>query len=62
MKAKKAPITRFSPVDLGYQPVSNIEMKSINPPPPRPRGEILQGEPEEIVDTLITKLKADKLI
>ena len=62
MKAKKAPITKFSPADLGYESVSAIEIRSINPPPPRPQGEILQGEPEEIVNTLITKLKGDKLI
>jgi electron transfer flavoprotein beta subunit len=62
MKAKKAPIEALSPGDLGHEPVSTIKIKSLDPPPARPQGEILQGEPEEAVDILISKLKADKLI
>lgn len=62
MKAKKAEIKKLTLDDLGIDDARAIDIKSINPPPPRPGGEILQGEPDKAVDTLIQKLKADKLI
>lgn len=62
MRAKKAEITTFkeSELDLDISPV--IQIKSVEKPPARGGGEILQGEPDEVVETLISKLKSDKLI
>ena len=62
MKAKKAEITSFSPADLGIESEPTIEIKSTDAPPSRPQGEILQGEPDDVVEALVNKLKADKLI
>ncbi len=62
MKAKKAEITIFTPEDLGIASKPTIEIKSVSAPPARPKGEILKGELDEVVDALIKKLKGDKLI
>lgn len=62
MRAKKAQITRFSLTDLGCEAVPTIAIKSIEPPGLRPQGEMLRGEPDEVIELLISKLKADKLI
>ncbi len=62
MRAKKAEITSFTLQDLGVEPAPTIEIKSIDAPPSRPLGEIIQGEPDEAVETLYRKLKDDKLI
>ncbi len=62
MKAKKAVIKKFTLDDLGIDDARTIEIKSIKPPPSRPGGEILQGEPDNAVDALIERLKADKFI
>jgi electron transfer flavoprotein beta subunit len=62
MKAKKAEIKKITLDDLGVNTARAVDIKSINPPPARAGGQILQGEPDEVVDTLIQKLKADKLI
>ena len=62
MKAKKAEIISFTPADLGVELEPTIEIKAILAPPARSQGEILQGEPDDVVEALISKLKADKLI
>ncbi len=62
MRSRKAEIRKFTVEDLDIDDHKTIDIKSIKPPPPRPGGEILQGEPDRAVDTLIQKLKADKLI
>jgi len=62
MKAKKAEIKTFSLEDLGADVSPVVEIKSISQPPSRSQGEILQGEPDEVVETLVGKLKSDKLI
>ncbi len=62
MKAKKAEIKKISLSDLGIDSASPINIKSIDAPKPRPAGEILQGETDEVIDKLIEKLKADQLI
>jgi electron transfer flavoprotein beta subunit len=62
MKAKKAEIKKLTPADLDVDLTSPINIKSIDPPKPRPHGEILQGEVDEVIDKLIEKLKSDQLI
>lgn len=62
MKAKKAEIQKFSLSDLGIEHDKTIEIKNIQSPPERKQGEILEGEPEELVAQLIEKLKVDQLI
>jgi len=62
MKAKKAEIQKFALADLGIDLDKTIEIKSIKSPPERSQGEIFEGEPDEVVDKLIEKLKADQLI
>ena len=62
MKAKKAEIKKLTPADLGVEMTSLINIKSIDPPKPRPQGEILLGEVDEVIDRLIDKLKSDQLI
>jgi len=62
MKAKKAEITKYSLSDLGIEHDKTTEIKNIQSPPERTQGEILEGEPDELVDKLVEKLKADQLI
>jgi electron transfer flavoprotein beta subunit len=62
MKAKKAEIKKLSPSELGVDMTSPIKIKSIDAPKARPQGEILSGETDEVIDTLIKKLKEDQLI
>jgi len=62
MKAKKAEIKKLTLSDLGIDLNSAISIKSIEPPKPRPTGEIISGEVDEAVGKLIEKLKADQLI
>lgn len=62
MRAKKAEIVNYTLQDLGVEPGPTIGIKSVTPPPSRPQGQVLQGEPDEVVETLIKKLKAEKLI
>jgi len=62
MRAKKMDIKRFSLEDLGVNLTPTIEIRSINQPPARSRGEIIQGEPDVAVEALVRKLKSDKLI
>jgi electron transfer flavoprotein beta subunit len=62
MKAKKAPITIWTPSDLEMDQSNSLEIKSISQPPSRPAGEILTGEKEEIVDKLVAKLKEQQIL
>jgi electron transfer flavoprotein beta subunit len=52
MKAKKKPIKKITPKDLGIDIASRIEILSVEDPPVRQAGAILPD-----VDTLIAKLK-----
>ena len=68
MAAKKKEIVKWSAADLGLDASSvgaNSGTKQLNvaPPPPRPKGEMIQGEtPEEIADNLFNKLKENQII
>jgi len=52
MKAKKKPIKKVTPKDLGVETSARIEVISVEDPPVRQAGSILPD-----VDTLVTKLK-----
>ncbi|XP_014254663.1 electron transfer flavoprotein subunit beta [Cimex lectularius] len=52
MKAKKKPIKKVTPKDLGVDTASRIEILSVEDPPTRQAGAILPD-----VDTLVAKLK-----
>jgi electron transfer flavoprotein beta subunit len=62
MKAKKMEIQKLTPSELGVDMVSPINIKSIEAPKPRPQGEMITGETDEMIEKLIGKLKADQLI
>ena len=62
MKAKKTPVTKWSPADVGADTQAMLNQKSLLAPPPRPAGEVLTGEKDEIVDKLIGKLKENQII
>jgi len=62
MKAKKAAVTKWSPADLGVEPTGTIDIKSISAPPPRPSGEIITGEKDEIIEKLVSKLKEQQVL
>jgi electron transfer flavoprotein beta subunit len=68
MAAKKAPLTKWTAADLGIAPVGvgagspTKTIKAISPPP-RTKGELIQGEtPEEIADKLIEKLRQNQVL
>ena len=68
MKAKKATIDQFSAADLGLDAAavgekSPSRVEKASNPPPRPAGEIIEGEtPEEIAEKLFKKLREDQVI
>ncbi len=68
MAAKKASITTWSASDLDLSTDhvgagSPTRQISASPPPPRQKGEFIDGEtPEEIADKLFEKLRNDQLI
>ena len=62
MKAKKAEIQKYILADLGIEHDKTIDIKKVQAPAERKQGEILQGEPDEVVASLVEKLKADQLI
>ncbi|MFH1687373.1 MAG: electron transfer flavoprotein subunit beta/FixA family protein [bacterium] len=64
MAAKKKTITRWSAADLGLDAVASAtKVTGVAPPPPRPSGEMIQGEtPEELADHLYEKLHEKKII
>jgi len=68
MMAKKAPVTKWTTADIGLDG-SNVGANSytkttkVAPPPPRQKGEMIEGEtPEEIADKLYKKLKDDQVL
>jgi electron transfer flavoprotein beta subunit len=68
MKAKKAEIKTLTANDIEADPInigltgSPTNVVRIFTPPPKGGGEVLAGEPEEIVDKLIAKIKERKII
>jgi len=68
MAAKKKVITRWSAADLGIDGAdvganSGTKTVKVSPPPPRPSGEIIEGEtPEEVADKLFEKLREKQII
>nr|MBN2278663.1 electron transfer flavoprotein subunit beta/FixA family protein [candidate division Zixibacteria bacterium] len=68
MAAKKAPITTWSAGDIGLDgagvgPNSYTKKVKVSPPPPRQKGEFIEGEtPEEIADKLYKKLKEKQVL
>jgi electron transfer flavoprotein beta subunit len=68
MMAKKAPVTKWAAADIGLDGSgvganSYTKTTTVAPPPPRQKGEIIEGEtPEEIADKLYKKLKDDQVL
>lgn len=68
MAAKKKSISKWSAADLGLDGSdlgSNSGTKTIkvSPPPPRPQGEMIEGDsPEQIADNLFDKLRDKQII
>ncbi len=68
MQAKKKEITKWSASDLGLDGSGigqNSQTKTVKvaPPPPRPQGELIEGDsPEEIADNLFNKLREKQII
>jgi len=61
-KAAKAPITTWTAADLGVSAANGTRVTTRQVPPARAAGEILQGEPAELVEALVTRLEAGKFI
>jgi len=61
-KAAKAPVTEWSAADLGVQAEPRTKVVERQVPPARPAGEVLQGEPDELVEKLVGKLAEAKFI
>ncbi len=63
MMAKKAPVTKWTAADIGLDDSgvganSYTKTVKVSPPPPRQKGEMIEGEtPEEIAGKLYQKLK-----
>lgn len=68
MAAKKKQITRWSAADLGIDGSdvganSGTKNVTVAPPPPRAKGEMIEGEtPEEIADKLFGKLRDNQVL
>ena len=64
MAAKKKQITKWTAGDLGVEnPAATVTNVKVSPPPPRPKGEIIEGEtPDEIADKLFNKLRENQVI
>lgn len=67
MKSKKAPVDQWSASDLGIDPGtvganSAVTRVGITPPPPRKKGELLEGEPADVAAQLFDKLREEKVI
>jgi electron transfer flavoprotein beta subunit len=68
MKAKKAEIVVWTAEDIEAEPEligldgSPTQVVKIFSPPPREGGEVLQGDPADIADRLVTALEKNKII
>lgn len=68
MAAKKKTITKWSASDLELDGDniglnSGVATKKVAPPPPRPKGEMIEGEtPEEVAGKLFDKLREKQII
>lgn len=68
MKAKKAEITTWTAADIEAESEligldgSPTQVVKIFSPPPREGGEILEGDPEEMADRLVSALEKNKII
>ncbi|MFQ5452784.1 MAG: electron transfer flavoprotein subunit beta/FixA family protein [Candidatus Zixiibacteriota bacterium] len=68
MTARKKEIVRWNAADLGLDGSgigvdSGTKVIKVSSPPPRPKGEMIEGEtPEEIADNLFNKLRENQII
>lgn len=68
MAAKKKEIIKWTAADIGLDSSSvgvnsKTSRQRVSLPPPRPKGEIIEGEtPEEIADKLFEKLRGNQII
>jgi electron transfer flavoprotein beta subunit len=68
LRAKSAPVTQWTAVDLGLPGEvtglagSPTQVVRVFTPPPRDKGEILRGEPDEMAGALVSRLRHSKLI
>lgn len=67
MAAKKKEIITWTAADLGlsgdgYGAASRTTVVKVSPPPARPKGEMLEGTPEEIANALFKKLRENQVI
>ena len=61
-KAAKAPVTVWSAADLGVEAKPTTKVTAQHVPAARSAGEILKGEPDELVTKLVDKLTEAKFI
>ena len=68
MAAKKKEIIKWNAGDLGLDGAgigsdSKTKVVKVSPPPPRPKGEMIEGEtPQEIADKLFNKLRENQIL
>ena len=68
MAAKKKEIVRYGAADLGLDGAgiganSRSKVSKVSPPPPRPKGEMIEGEtPDEIANKLFDKLRENQIL
>jgi electron transfer flavoprotein beta subunit len=68
MMAKKAPVTKWTAADIGLDGSgvganSYTKTTKVSPPPPRQKGELIEGAtPDEIADKLYKKLKENQVL
>jgi len=67
MKSKSAPVDKWGASDLGIDPGtvganSAVKRVGITPPPPRKKGELLEGDPASVATMLYEKLREEKVI
>jgi len=68
MRARQADIVRWSAADLGLRPDaiglagSPTQMLNVFTPSVGRKGEVLQGSPNEVVTTLVARLRADRVL